>query len=104
MIKLIKEVNIFSYNNFWRVGGNVDVNFKCGGIVTIILFALMGAIAVIKFLEVIHMNVITFSSQNTISFTAPMISITNSSNNPNISQFMFALQFLTSLNSYQLSP
>ena len=87
----LQSINIFSYGNLWRINGNSFVSHKFGGCMSILLVLVMGAITIVQFWQVIQMNQIKFTSQNSKDFSAPLFNITTQMDNKLQSQFMFAV-------------
>jgi len=60
-MSLLKAINFFPYNSWWRLGGKPELKSKFGGVCTLVILVLVGLIFTFKLLEVFNKSKMTVS-------------------------------------------
>lgn len=64
---MLKAINIFPYNSFFRLEGSHEVNHNCGGVATLAVLALLGLVLAMKLVEVWSRQTIFFSEETSMA-------------------------------------
>lgn len=89
MIKaLIRQSNIFSFNNFWKSNGDRNYSSVCGGIVSIPLLALIVILLVLKIVQMVNYGIVMTNSQINYSYEPTLTTFSTSLSDPSYSPFM----------------
>jgi hypothetical protein len=72
----LKSVNLFPYNEFWRIRGNQEVSHSFGGLCSVAIFLAILIVVIFKSIEVFSYATITTTSQTETTLVPPMINVT----------------------------
>lgn len=81
--------------------GEKKVNHRCGGVLTLLAFLIIGAAAVVELLKVFKKTSIITSQEVQFDFTSAFVNITTYQNDPNMHPFMIALDIRNGPNGVQ---
>lgn len=59
---MLKTINIFPYNSFFRLDGHSEVNHNCGGLATLAVLAILGLVLTMKLIELWSRKTAFFTS------------------------------------------
>jgi hypothetical protein len=92
-MSMIKNCSLFPYANWWRLDGKSELKNTCGGIATIIIFVLIGAIFALKLVDVFKKSKITVNQTLLVNSFTPLSNLTTFQNETASSPFMLAIDF-----------
>jgi len=82
---------MFPFENFWNMKGAKMVSHRCGGVLTLLAFIIIGAITALELTLVFQRGTITTAVQTEIEFSPPFTNLSTFQDDPYTEPFMAAL-------------
>ena len=92
MPNILQRISLFPETRFWRVKGSAKVEDTFGGVASLLLFLVIGAVLIVKMVEVFNRSVVFVNTERTIGKTTFEGDITTIQNNNSLNPTMMAFK------------
>ena len=92
MPNFLQRISLFPETRFWRVKGSAKVEDTFGGVASLLLFLVIGAVLIVKMVEVFNRSVVFVNTERTIGKTTFEGDITTIQNDKSLNPTMMAFK------------